>query len=685
MTNNKLKNSLLALVSLAFITGCSEDFLVDKRDFNGLNEEIYNDVQTAQAKVDYLYYLCLPPATTGSPDNYSKSTEEFATGATATTYTQLTELLSTSVTDEFYGRQNAGPYANIRECNIILDNIDKGILTEEQKNPMKGEVYFWRAWNYFNLVRTYGGVPIILTSQNAILGEGDPEQTELVVQRSSTADCINQIIADLDLAISLLPGSWPDANWGRITSCAAAAFKGRVLLTYASPLFNRNMETSRWQAAYDANLAAKTLCDAFGFALYEKSTAVNRAQGWELMFVTTKTSEAVMTTLCNTVTTDSYKKNNGWENSARPKEIIEGGGGYAATAEMLDLFPMADGKRPGTSIYPYDALKFYKNRDPRFYRTFAFTGCIWPTKAYPTYTLWNYQWFKNQAAVDNATKVEGSGFAEYTAHINSNIYIRKRTNPTADFTAIDKFARSATPFMEIRYAEVLLNLAESAVGIGKVGMADEGYQGLFAIRNRIGIPAGGDGYYGVPSGLDQYGLFREILYERQIEFAYEGKRFQDMRRWMLWNDDASIQNSTCAQLGVTPLNGTRRHGIILAIKPTVYASGSKGLDNDIFNPLSIKYDPTKVTRAGIGLNPDANDATFATQITALDNFYDTNLTRFTTDFIDPTSTPTFSITYLSKYYFIGIKESVLKQSPYLFQNIGWTDIIGGDGTFDPLQ
>jgi hypothetical protein len=678
MTNIKLKISLLALVFLAFIAGCSDDFLEEKGDFAGFNEEIYNDVVTAQAKVDYLYYLCLPQGTAGSPDTYSKSTEEFAG---STTYTQLTEKTSNDIDDELYKSQTGGPYAFIRECNIILDNIDKGTLTEAQKNPMKGEVYFWRAWNYFNLVRTYGGVPIVLTAQNAILGEGDPEQTELVVQRSTTAECIDLIMSDLDKAISLLPATWPDVNWARITSCAAAAFKGRVLLTYASPLFNRNMGVARWQAAYDANLAAKTLCDANGYALVQATT--NRAQAWENMFVTPKNTEALMTVLHNTVTTDSYKKNNGWEQSARPKDL-QGGGGYAATAEMLDIFPMADGKRSGTSSYTYDPVKFYKDRDPRFYRTFAFNGVVWPYSGNTTYGVWTYQWFKDVASFNAAATKEGSGFAEYAGHVNSGIYIRKRTNPAAGFTDVDKFARSATPYIEIRYAEVLLNLAESAVGINKLGMADEGYQGLFALRARVGIPAGVDGYYGVPVGLDQYGLFREILYERQIEFAYEGRRFQDMRRWMLWNDDPADQNTTCAQLGVTPLNGQRRHGIILAIKPTVYTSSSSGLAKDIFNPISPGYNATKVTRFGIALDPN-NSGTWAAQIALLDNFYNTNLTRFNTDFIDPTGTPTFSVTFRSKYYFIGIKQSVLKQSPYIYQNINWDDYYGVTGTFNPLQ
>jgi hypothetical protein len=677
MTNIKLRNSLLALASLAFITACSDDFLEEKRDLSGFNEEIYNDVTSAQGKVDYLYYLCLPSSSWGSSDNYSKSTEEFAG---STPYTQLAEVASNNVTDEFFVSQTGGPYAYIRECNMFLEYIDKGTLTKDQKKTLKGEVFFWRAWMYFKLVNTYGGVPIVLTAQNPMLALTD--RSELEIQRSSTADCIKQITNDLDSAIFMLPGSWPDATWGRITSCAAAAFKGRVLLIYASPLFNRNMDASRWQAAYNANLAAKTLCDANGFSLVNASTS--RAKAWEGMFVSTKSTEAVMTVLSNTVTDDQFKRNNGWENAARPKEL-SAGGGYAATAEMIDLFPMADGIRPGASIFTYDPLKFYKDRDPRFYRTFAFNGCIWPYSGDKTYAVWTYQWFKDATALASAATKEGSGFAEYLGHVNSGVYVRKRTDPNAGYTTIDRFARSASPYIEIRYAEVLLNLAESAVGINKLGQADEGYQGLFAIRARVGIPAGADGYYGVPSGLDQYGLFREILFERQIEFAYEGKRFQDMRRWMLWNDDASIQNTTCAQLSVTPLNGTRRHGIILAINPTIYKSSSPGLANDIFNPLSSKFDATKVTRLGIGLNPDATTTDWNTQITALDNFYNTNLLRVNTDFIDPTTAPTFSITFLSKYYFLGIKESVLTTSSYLYQTKGWAGLGGADGTFDPLQ
>lgn len=665
-----LKRVLIALALVTFGSSCSDSFLEEKKDYAGFYDEIYTNFYTAQAKVDYIYYLSLPPANTGG----AAETEELPG---STLYTQLTELSNENVPELFFVNVSSGPWLKIRECNIFLLNIDKSTLSEAEIKKLKGQALFWRAWNYFELVKMYGGVPIVLVPQNPILGDGATSESELAVQRRSTADCITQICEDLDNAKALLPGAWDNANWGRINAGAAAALKGRVLLTYASPLFNREDDRQRWKNAYDANLEAKTLLEANGFGLADGGG--NRAQNWEKMFVTVQTKEFVMGRLSNTLTTDQ-KSNNGWEQSARPKDAL-GNGGASATSEMLDLFPMADGQKPGVSTqYTYDPLKFYKNRDPRFYRTFAFNGVVWPYSEDQKYTVWSYQWYKDQAAIN--TGKEGAGFGEYLGHVSSGVYVRKRTNPNAKYDATNKFALSATPYMEIRFAEVVLNLAESAVGTGQLS---EGYQGLFDIRARVGIPQG-DGNYGVPKGLDRYGLFREILFERQIEFAYEGKRFSDMRRWMLYLDDATDQNNTCQLLGVEPFNGSRHHGIILAVKPSVYTNTKPGIDYDVFNPASKAYNASLVTRDGIALNPDASDVEFNKQIEKLDKFYDTNLVRVVNDLLDGTGTPKFEVSYRSKYNFLGLNRSkVMKQSPYLFQTKGWDDYYGTAGTFDPLK
>ncbi|MDR3219334.1 MAG: RagB/SusD family nutrient uptake outer membrane protein [Dysgonamonadaceae bacterium] len=666
-TNNYIKTAI-GLISLALIitlNSCSDEFLQEKKDYSGFNEEIFNDVRMAQAKVDYIYNLTQPTGPGGTP---GATLEGFG----STSYTGINVLLedASNVPDEFFTSNTGGPYARIRECNIFLNNIDKGTLTEDEKKTLKGEVYFWRAYIYIRLVTTYGGVPIITTAQNAILGDADPTQSELNIQRSSTAECIDFVCSDLDKAIEMLPGRWPDANWGRITSGAAAALKGQLLLTYASPLFNRNDDSARWQRAYEAIKAAYDILTANNFGLEDGGGI--RAAKWEQMFVNRTTKEAVFVTLFNNITNDQFRRLNGVEQSARPKEL-QGGGGSAATIEMVDLFPMVDGKRPGESVYSYDTLKFYKNRDPRFYRTFAFSGVCWPYSQNKTYTLWNYQWFKDDAAF-NGGKPGNS--AQYSGDVTGSIFVRKRTNPAANFVDGWQFQLCASPWMEIRFADVVLNLAEAACGVNKL---EEAYEYLKDIRERVG--------YTGDCGLDPIlksnrdKLFGAILYERQIELAFEGKRFLDMRRWMLWNDDFG----TCTRLGIEPINGKRRHGVFLGIKPEVYTSDKSGVDNDPFNPISKIYDPTKVTREGISLDPDAADATFNAQISKLDNFYDTNLRRLQNDQCDGTSTPTFYINFQNQYYFIGIRSNALRQSPYLYQTIGWKDAYNNPGTFDPLQ
>src|SRR5690606_5979051 len=252
---------ILVAAGLALFASCKTDFLEEKRDLTGMNEEVFQNESTATAYLDYVYGLFLPANNSSNSlywelavngDAFSKTTEELA-GQTEWNREWTNIAYHQSHALNYFGKRMDSSIGNntwtrIRQINLFLDEIDEHGLPEEVRNKLKGQMYFWRAWQYFDLVRLYGGVPLVLTAQNPVVTDG----SELAVERSSSSETIEHILTDLDQAIALLPGKWDNANWGRITSGAAAALKGRVLLTWASPLFNRNDDQARWQAAYDA-------------------------------------------------------------------------------------------------------------------------------------------------------------------------------------------------------------------------------------------------------------------------------------------------------------------------------------------------------------------------------------------------------------------------------------------------
>ena len=409
-----------------------------------------------------------------------------------------------------------------------------------------------------------------------------------------------------------------------------------------------------------------------------------------------------------------------------------GGGGLTPTSEIVDLFPMADGKRAGESAYTYDKQCFFLNRDPRFYRTFAFPGVRWRFTGNPSanskpagnngqvfdypyngedYALWNYAWYEDESNEQNPGK---SGFtADGLAGSHTGVYVNKRSddldvNETPLYTfniqaasngAPSGFKQSAAPYMEIRYAEVLLNLAEAACGTGDAGHMNEAYEALKRIRSRVYPSELAAKDYGLDASIrsDRARLFSAILYERQLELAYEGKRFDDMRRWMLWDGGQGQEalkaswkltgfgGNTCQYLGVAPLNGTRRHTI------EVYTAKFTAEEKNGSDPLyTLRPSAINLTRAGLTAELTGNAAEPVKELTdknvlSLVNFYRNNqLTR--KDYNADGNSVENVIRFKPNCYFIGFKQNMMQNNTTLEQTVGWTDINrgGADGTFDPL-
>ncbi|QDW24788.1 RagB/SusD family nutrient uptake outer membrane protein [Pedobacter sp. KBS0701] len=671
MKKNKIIYVLVSLVVLS--ASCKDSFLEEKKDYAGFNEQVFQEASLAQGYVDYVYGMFLP-ANNGTPNVQVQSATDNGTYSSA--FTQTTDELA-GETDwnkewaqisyvnsnalKYFGQRLPNSVANntwtrMKEINLFLQEIDKHGLTTDVTNKFKGQMYFWRAWQYFELVKLYGGVPLLLTPQDPIVSSGPANE----IQRSSSSACIEQIVKDLDLAISLLPGKWAGVDNGRITSGAAAALKGRVLLTWASPLFNRTDDRARWDRAYQANLAAKTLLESNGFGLYKVGGTANGV-AWGNMFTADNSIESVFAFGFNALTIGNPQKNNGWEQATRSREI-NGAGSISPTKQIVDAFPMRDGKpiTASSSTYPYSDAKFYKNRDPRFYKTFVYNGAIWPYSGATNYKQWTYVWKKTATAGYNGTTETKGANA-------SGIYLCKANNPNAN-NSIGNFSNSPTDYMEIRFAEVVLNLAESAIGTDKLS---EGFDGIKSIRDRAGILAGTDGSYGIGNGLSRDQLFAAVLNERKIEFAYESKRFWDLRRWMLFESGA-----TTARLGFAPLNGTRRTGFYIGVKTTA------GADYVGANDPLLK--PATGTAPLIDRDPATYPAGITTYDQYLDYLYDNYFKVSVRDDLDKTSPANWKFTWYPQYYFFGINQTVLSASPYLQQTTGW-DSINGAGTFDPLK
>lgn len=725
--NSKILLGFAVTAAVAF-TSCSQEFLEEKHDFGMTSAEVYNYLSGVNGRLNDVYNFCLPGATNGADWRYSssgnsdgqaKSAEEYADGFGDFVNPENFLRVGTDprVPDYYINKPvdvQSNPWGHVRNINEIISSIPNGTLSQAEKDFTMGQAYFFRAWRYYNFVKWYGGVPIITTVLNP--------QPNAYYPPASAEECIKFIVDDLDKAANLLQeatgnGGWKESeNYGRITTAAALALKGRVLALWCSPLFNRTGDKARYQEAYATMKADLERINAGGHTLMNENNPGVNGAGWAQMFAATGSvaanPEGVFVVCYNNLDTNS--KNNGWENAIRPDNAW-GGGGKEVSANMVDMFPMADGKRPATSkaYTKVDASEFtyesefpFMNRDPRFYRTFAFPGVRWAFSGDPTaagandnpynganYELWNYVWYTSEG---NSTNPESSGYGADNLLGNvKGMYLRKRSDDldvngsplylyrTDQTTAA--FSRSAAPYMEIRYAEVLLNYAEVACGAGQMA---EAVNVLQRIRARVGYTA--DNNYGLQSNLssDEQACMAAVLYERMVELAYEGKRFDDVRRWLLFDGGTKFSEvegapqswnltgwggNTCEWLGFEQLNGQRRDKMEFRVQNT-YGFGSTTKDTD---PLLTVTRP-----AAVDLRNELGP-----QLEALKTFYQTYLTRKVKkgDAYDSSKNELY-MHYYPNYYFLGIPHNAQNNSKQHPQTIGWNDYVrsGANGTFDPL-
>lgn len=427
-------------------------------------------------------------------------------------------------------------YSYIDKINFLLDHlpsISEAVLSKEQNDQIKGQALFWRAWRYWSYVKDLGGVPLILHTQDV------EDEESLFVKRSPTSVCVDTIIADLDQAIALLPEKWTGNDYGRIDRCAALAFKGRVLLWYASPLFNRDNDPARWKVAYEANKEALDACVAAGHSLLPDFSKIWQTQG-------SANTEAIMfrrysypDSYYNMYTLLPEPFTNGWACLCIPN------------LPTILSFPLKDGsslamypKDPAFNKTPLDVERLKTDQaynaqieetlisgmDPRFYASISIPGTSFPSNQLPAGQNFWSAYVKNEGVYKNMQDYQfGSNFV--SVH-RGGFFPLKGVTPGSD-KATSTYSGVNT-WIEIRMAEVYMNLAECANELSSDGHDFKEALGYIAtLRKRAGIEQG-NGEFGY--GLDQYasqaGVRHLLINERLAEFTQEDMRFDDLRRWM---------------------------------------------------------------------------------------------------------------------------------------------------------
>ena len=777
MKKVNIKIAGLALLAAVGFTACSTDFLEEKKNYDLANPALYDDYAGCIGRVNDCYSFCLPNpngnpdwryTSTGKNDDLSKCTEEYSGfGVFVNPLEELNTLTGGSQPDYFQGsgwdniQNNAwGIIRNVNDAIIGVSN-SKG-LTQEQKDELVGQLYFLRAWRYFLLWKWYGGVPIVKDLVPIAPGDGMP--------RNSSREVFEFIMEDLDTAANLLEastgaGQWAQGdNYGRITTGTALAMKTRVLAWWCSPLFNRDNDPARYEEAYNIIVADLPRIEAGNYGQHRTDGLGNAAKDWANMFsvigATNRRAknEDVFIARFNNIPsgqTPDYARSNNWEHSIRPSNAM-GGGGITPSAMMVDLFPMADGKRPASydsyttleaSQMTYDRQHPFMFRDTRFYRTFGFPGIKWNMSGDPMnannmnpyanndYVLWNYVWYIDEAKVNDPLSSDTYGADNLLANAKG-MYVTKRSTGDKHLYTFDAgFKRSYQSWMEMRFTEVMLNYAEIACGAGHPEVALEqlkkvrfsaGYNETYNQTMSDGTVLAYENY-GLPTGLDgdAQKCMAAIIYERQIEFAYEGKRFDDMRRWLLFDGGTGFAaigakaltgwgGNTCNYLGFKPFNGQRRNNMEFQVKPTINNGvGGKEWKNgewdNMPDPIAKHWIAEKKAADPAGtygwiqfsdwrkafaydVNGKARHGNKADMDNALinlkTNFYEPYLQRkdkkgdaLTSD----NTTEGMTINYLSRYYFLGLTSSVQAKNPLILQTVGWEDHYNRGEFFDPAE
>ncbi len=533
-----MKKSPSIFITLLFITGlisfnsCKKGFLEKPFSVSFNEDSVFSRYENAQKLLNNMYVLrpyyleinsdkgthmrgslldCATDMGSSFRLNAKYSAHMFNFGTIEAEY-----LSNNEWGEDVYGDH----YKTIRIAFTLIDRMDEvPDAPPGEIERIKAEAKTMIAFEYFQLMKRYGGVPLIKKRL-------DPQKDEIAIPRSPLVDVYNYIISMLDEAIATadFPVRSEGLNFGRVNKAFAYGLKAKAALHVASPLFNSatpymdlgannnliclmSYDPARWETAAKFAEDAIKFSEANGYAIVNTPDVnhnytisyqyLPNAGNTEVMWGTLKVSNPSMS----------------WWN-IRGTPFLSGFTTNMPTHNLVEKYQNKDGSYvnyDNVITTPANDPTFpYKNLDPRFHQTVFYNG----VQVYPNAFFLNY---------DHQTPSLNGANGPTKANIQFAYALRKHVFGYEDRVLTQKTWRPMCPIM--RLSELYMIYSE-ALNETLSAPDNRVLEKINTIRNRSGMP-------GIPAGLSKDLMRKKIQDEWAIEFAFEEYRFFDLKRWKM--------------------------------------------------------------------------------------------------------------------------------------------------------
>lgn len=448
----------------------------------------------------------------------------------------------------------------IRKCNIGLANLDLMTdCTQEEKNFIKGQLLFFRAWWHEEMIAFYGGMPYVDT----VL---DGSQV-LTLPRLSYQECAKKCAEDFRAAADLLPNDWDKTTVGkktlgkndiRITKVCALGYLGKVLLWAASPLNNlgkaekgasKNGDTYKYNTEL-ADQAADALAEAIGEVNSGKTPYALAEYKYSNIYdhEADKSSKSNFSDIFRTTGQD-WKMPGSTEAIMRGPHIGENGSNWnftklwgpklngivehdalihQPTANYVNYYGMANGLPLDDPDSGFDPTHPFKNRDPRFYHDIVFDGFQYINttiaKESDDYQFKYIQMYTGSNL--RSSSANGCRTGYYTQKL-----VPHQCNKYDGMYEWGGALQCDLPYM--RLADLYLMYAEAGAAVQGANYKSSklnltAADAINVLRDRVDAGHVADKFMN-----DQKKFMDEVRRERAVELAFEGFRWNDLQRWLL--------------------------------------------------------------------------------------------------------------------------------------------------------